>query len=139
MCTSGPDKDLVYHHVVLQLFTAHTVIATWHFEQSAEDCWLRCLRGGFAEERQADIKLLEGPDPGAGTGKVKVLVPKTIDADDEDADDGQSDDSSDDDDDSVSLEAGPQRFQYDGVSVTPSHVHISSLFLIFHNIDAIID
>ncbi len=45
-----------------------------------------------AEQRQADLKLLEAPDIGTGVGgKPKVLVPKAVDADEEGEDDDDSD------------------------------------------------
>ena len=51
-----------------------------------------------AEQRQADLKLLEAPDIGTGAGgKPKVLVPKAVDADEEgDDDDDDESESSDD-------------------------------------------
>lgn len=51
--------------------------------------------GSIAEERQNDLKLLEGPE-GGGTKPGKMLVPKAIDADDVDDDDDESSDSDDD-------------------------------------------
>lgn len=51
-----------------------------------------------AEERQADLKLLEAPDIGTGTGgKPKVLIPKAVDADEENDDDDEDSESSSDD------------------------------------------
>lgn len=50
-----------------------------------------------AEQRQADLKLLEAPDIGTGIGgKPKVLIPKAVDADEENDDDDDSESSSDD-------------------------------------------
>ncbi len=50
-----------------------------------------------AEQRQADLKLLEAPDIGTGMGgKPKVLVPKAVDADEEGDDDDEESESSDD-------------------------------------------
>lgn len=58
----------------------------------------RSLQFDDAEQRQADLKLLEAPDIGTGVGgKPKVLVPKAVDADEEgDDDDDEDSDSSDD-------------------------------------------
>jgi len=58
----------------------------------------RLLQFDVAEQRQADLKLLEAPDIGTGVGgKPKVLVPKAVDADEEgDDDDDEESESSDD-------------------------------------------
>ena len=58
----------------------------------------RLLQFDVAEQRQADLKLLEAPDIGTGAGgKPKVLVPKAVDADEEgDDDDDEESESSDD-------------------------------------------
>lgn len=51
-----------------------------------------------AEQRQADLKLLEAPDIGTGIGgKPKVLIPKAVDADEENDDDDDASESSSDD------------------------------------------
>ena len=51
-----------------------------------------------AEQRQADLKLLEAPDIGTGIGgKPKVLIPKAVDADEENDDDDDGSESSSDD------------------------------------------
>jgi len=57
----------------------------------------RLLQFDVAEQRQADLKLLEAPDIGTGVGgKPKVLVPKAVDADEEGDDDDEESESSDD-------------------------------------------
>ncbi|KAK9816718.1 hypothetical protein WJX72_004146 [[Myrmecia] bisecta] len=69
----------------------------------------------FEEERGRDLKLLEAPPDvgGAGGTKAKVLVPKTLDADDEDGDQSESsdDDSDDDDDEEAELLAELERIK----------------------------
>ena len=50
-----------------------------------------------AEEKAADLKLLEAPPDVAGTGgKTKTLVPRPMDADDEEEDEGEESPSDDD-------------------------------------------
>ena len=76
-----------------------------HFSKSKWTCSYVCTEFPdqfviAAEQRQADLKLLEAPDIGTGIGgKPKVLVPKAVDADEEGDDDDESE--SDDDDDEV--------------------------------------
>ncbi len=65
----------------------------------------------FAEEREEDLKLLNGPE-GVG-GPAKMLVPKAVDADDSDGDAGASDssDSDDDEDEEAELLAELERIK----------------------------
>lgn len=65
-------------------------------EEKERNHYLKSKSANFDEEKEEDLRLLEGATAGGGAGP-SVLIPKAIDADDED--DEEESDSSDDDDD----------------------------------------